>query len=196
MAAREDPCRSRSRSQSQSQSRSQSRTGAAKRQTPRRQDSKRSDDFRFSNLTTRQRPQASATWESLRRALGLPEIGQKAARSGSLPCIPRPSPPIPARQMNPARFGKISGALISSLSKSGLPDGNFARPAKPNAEREPPLMFKPDCWDPQPLCFWRIARRVAPKVSTGFCAQRASAAAQARRETASKRRAPGACAHA
>lgn len=44
-------------------------------------------------------------------------------------------------------------------------------------------MFKPDCWDPQPLCFWRIARRVAPKVSTGFCAQRAqraTPAAQAR----------------
>lgn len=38
--------------------------------------------------------------------------------------------------MNPARFGKTSGALISNLSTSGLPDGNFARLAKPNAERE------------------------------------------------------------
>lgn len=38
--------------------------------------------------------------------------------------------------MNPARFGKTSGALISNLSTSSLPDGIFARLAKPNAERE------------------------------------------------------------
>lgn len=97
---------------------------------------KRSDDFRFSNLPKRRRPQASATLENLRRALGLLEIGQKSARSGSLPCIPMPPSPSPRRQMNPARFGKTSGALISNLSTSGLPDGIFARLAKPNAERE------------------------------------------------------------